>query len=236
INRLLDMLSGDKVGLIAFAGSAVLVSPLTTDKSSLKMFVDSLSTDSVETQGTSVKKAIDEAKAAFERGGVEDTDSSRVTRVILVVSDGEDQEPGALEEARKLANQGTRIFTLAFGTERGAPIPIRDERGFLRNYKRDQSGENVISRVKGDFLKQLAQTGSGSFHHATFGGQEAKQIKEDLDRLEKSEFASQLATNYDERFQIPLALGFLIALIEMLIGERKAPGRIWRGRFEVQER
>jgi Ca-activated chloride channel family protein len=236
VNRLLDMLSGDKVGLVAFAGSAVLISPLTTDKGSLKMFVDSLSPESVENQGTSFKTAIEESEQAFERGGVEDTDSSKVTRVILIVSDGEDQEQGALEEARKLAGQGTRIFTLAFGTERGAQIPLRDERGFLRGYKRDQSGKDVVSKVKGDFLRSLAQSGNGSFHMATFGGEEAKQIKSDLDKLEKSEFASQLATNYDERFQIPLLLGILIALLEMSIGERKKEGRIWRGRFEVPER
>ncbi|MES2856469.1 MAG: hypothetical protein V4692_11430, partial [Bdellovibrionota bacterium] len=88
----------------------------------------------------------------------------------------------------------------------------------------------------GDFLRNLAQTGKGSFHLATFGGQEAKQIKADLDQLEKSEFASQIATNYDERFQIPLFIGLLLALIELSIGERRAQGRIWRGRFEVSER
>ncbi|MES2963704.1 MAG: VWA domain-containing protein, partial [Bdellovibrionota bacterium] len=117
MNRLLDLLSGDKVGLIAFAGSAVLISPLTTDKASLKMFIDSMSTESVETQGTNVQKALAEARAAFERGGVESDDQSRVTRVILVLSDGEDQEKNALAEARKLADDGTRIFSLAFGTE-----------------------------------------------------------------------------------------------------------------------
>jgi Ca-activated chloride channel family protein len=236
VDRLLDMLSGDKVGLVAFAGSSVVISPLTTDKGSLKMFVDSLSPESVENQGTNVKKAIEESRDAFERGGVEDTDSSKVTHVILVVSDGEDQEQGAIDEARKLASEGTRIFTLAFGTERGAPIPMRDERGFLRGYKRERGGQNIISKVKGDFLRNLAQTGKGSFHMATFGGEEAKQIKDDLDKLQKSEFGSQLATSFDERFQYPLFVGFLLLLLDMMLGERRRDGRIWRGRFEVSER
>ena len=235
LTRLIEMLSGDKVGLIAFAGSSVLLSPLTNDISSLKMFLETLSTESVETQGTNVRRALDEAKAAFERGGVESDENLRVTRVILIASDGEDQEQGALDEAKKLAGEGTRIFSLAFGTERGAPIPVRDERGFLRGYKRDKAGQNVLSTVKGDFLRQLAEVGQGSFHHATFGGQEAKLIKGDLDKLEKAEFASAMATNYDERFQIPLALGILIALLDLLIGERKGVGRIWRGRFEVPQ-
>jgi Ca-activated chloride channel homolog len=233
--RLLEMLSGDKVGLVAFAGSATLISPLTTDRSALKMFVDSLSTESVETQGTNFQRALNEAAKAFERGGVENDETARVTRVILVISDGEDQEQGALKEARDLVANGTRIFTLAFGTERGGPIPLRDERGFMRGYKKDKNGQNVMSTVKGTFLRELAQVGQGSFHHATFGGQEAKLIREDLDKLEKAEFASALMVDYDEKFQIPLLIGLLFALVELLLGERRAAGRIWKGRFEVSE-
>ncbi|RYZ69015.1 MAG: VWA domain-containing protein, partial [Proteobacteria bacterium] len=235
MNRLLDSLAGDKVGLVGFAGSAVVLSPLTNDKGSLKMFIDGLTPDSVETQGTNITKALDEARGVFDRGGAATDETSKVTRVILVVSDGEDQEKGALEQAKKFAEDGTRIFTLAFGTERGAPIPSRDERGFLRSYKKDRSGKEVISTVKGEFLRELAAAGNGSFHHATFGGQEAKAIKADLDKLQKAEFASSLATSYDERFQFPLFLGFLVMILEMLIGERKSAGRIWKGRFEVAE-
>lgn len=233
--RLMDTLSGDKVGLVAFAGSAALLSPLTVDKGSLKMFIDSLNTESVETQGTNVTKALQEASDAFDRGGVDSDDTHKTTRVILVVSDGEDQEKGALELAKKMAQDGTRIFTLAFGTEQGAPIPQRDERGFLRSYKRDRSGKEVITTVKGEFLRQLAEAGQGSFHHATFGGAEAQLIKADLDKLQQTEFASSLATSYDERFQIPLFIGVLLMLIEFLVGDRKSAGRIWKGRFEVAE-
>lgn len=235
IERLLNTLSGDKVGLIAFAGSSVLVSPLTNDKSALMMFVDSLSPESVQTQGTNIRRALDEASEAFQRGGTENDEKVRVSRVILILSDGEDQEIGALEEAKKLAGEGTRVFTVAFGTERGAPVPVRDERGFLRGYKRDQAGQNVMSVVKGDFLRQLAQAGQGSFHHASFGVNQAKQLKDEFDRLEKAEFASSLATNFDEKFQIPLAIGIVLALIDLFLGEKRKTGRIWRGRFEVAQ-
>lgn len=234
--RLVDLLPGNRVGLIAFAGSAALISPLTTDTSSLKMFIESLSIHSVGTQGTNVAGAIQEAKDAFERGGIESDEQTHVTKVLLIVSDGEDHEEGALKLAKQYANEGMRIFTIAFGTERGGPIPVRDERGFLSGYKRDKSGQNVISQVRGNFLRELAQAGHGSFHHAgTFGGMEAKRVKEDLDKLEKAEFASSLAVNYDERFQIPLLIGILLAFIDWLIGERRRVGRIWKGRFEVTE-
>lgn len=234
--RLIDLLPGNRVGVIAFAGSAALLSPLTTDAGSLKMFIESLSIHSVGTQGTNVAAAIEEAKDAFERGGIENDEQTHVTKVLLIVSDGEDHEEGAIKLAKQYANQGMRIFTIAFGTERGGPIPVRDERGFLSGYKRDKSGQNVISQVRGDFLRELAQAGRGSFHHAgTLGGMEAKRVKEDLDKLEKAEFASSMSMNYDERFQIPLFIGLMLAFLDWLIGERRRAGRIWKGRFEVAE-
>lgn len=235
IGKLVDMLAGDKVGIVAFAGSAALLSPLTNDTSALKMYIEGLSTESVATQGTNFHDALDEAKTAFERGGVESDENLKVTRVVLVISDGEDQEKGAAELAKQMARDGMRIFTIAFGTERGGPIPLRDDRGYLSGFKRDRRGQNVVSQVHGDFLRELARIGNGSFHHATFGGMEAREVKSDLDKLEKAEFASSLTTNYDERFQLPLFLGLLCMMLELLIGERRGPGRIWRGRFEVAE-
>lgn len=236
IMRLLDLLSGDKVGLIAFAGSATLVSPLTTDKAALKMFVESLSPLSVENQGTDFAKAIAEARAAFERGGVDPDEGVTVSRVVLVASDGEDQEKGALEEARKAAQQGIRIFSIAFGTERGAPIPLRDERGFLRGYKKDDSGKEIVTQVKGTALRELAAAGKGSFHHISFGTQDAHSIRAELNKLQKAQFATEMATSYDEKYQIFLIIGLVLALLELLISQRQAAGRIWRGRFEVATR
>jgi Ca-activated chloride channel family protein len=231
LSRLLDLLGGDKVGIVAFAGSATLVSPLTADKSALKMFLESLSPQSVETQGTEFRKALREARNALERGGIDPDEGAKVTRAILIASDGEDQEPGALDEARKLADDGIRVFTMAFGTERGAPIPMRDERGYLAGYKRDKSGQTIQTQVKGDFLRALAQTGRGSFYHVTFGGQEAKAIRADIDRLEKTQFDSEVSANYDERFQAPLLVALLLGLLELLLSERSSGRMPWRGRF-----
>lgn len=234
--RLLDMLEGNKVGLIAFAGSAALLSPLTSDVSSLKMFVENLSVSSVANQGTNFHDALDEARSAFDRGGVESDEKLSVSKVILLISDGEDQEKGALDLAKKLSNEGVRIFSLAFGTERGGPIPMRDDRGYLAGYKRDRQGQNILSQVHGDFLRELAAVGQGAFQHATFGGMEAKKVRAELDKLEKAEFASSMTTNYEERFQIPLAIGIFLALGAFALGERRGSARVWRGRFEVAER
>ncbi len=231
--RFVDLAGGDKMGLVAFAGSAVTLSPLTNDKAALKMFIESLSPTAVSSQGTDFKRALTEAKNAFARGGVDPGDDGVVTRVVLIASDGEDNEQGALDVARELAADGVRIYTMAYGTERGGSIPMRDDRGNLVGTLRDKSGAEVITKVGGDALKNLATEGRGQFHHVTFGGEAVRALLDDLGRLQKSQFDDAEITSYDERYQTYLMIAILLALIELVLGERKGKGRLWRGRFEV---
>ncbi|NQZ01041.1 MAG: VWA domain-containing protein [Bdellovibrionales bacterium] len=233
LSRLIDRMDGDKVGLIAFAGSAILLSPLTPDKPAVKMFLDSLSPEAVKTQGTDFRKALAETSSAFSRGGVESGEQSVVTKVVVIASDGEDNEPGAIEAASELAEKGVRIFTLGFGTEKGAPIPVRDGRGNLRGYKKDKSGKKVVSKTKGTVLKNLASEGKGSFHHVTFGGNAIKSLHKEIQKLEQTEFESAEMTDYDENYQMFLLFGLILALGELFLKERASAARFWRGRFEV---
>ncbi len=233
LNRLLDLMPGNKVGVIAFAGSAALLSPLSSDPGAVKMYIDSLAINSVSSQGTNFEAALKVAEDAFERGGVSTDDTTKVTRVILFSSDGEDHEPGALEEAKKLAQKGIRIFTLAYGTEKGGAIPVRDGMGFLKGYKKDHQGQTVLTTVKGDELRALAEAGQGSFYYASFGGDHLKHIVEDLSKLEKAVFSNAVATQYEERYQIFLLLGIILAGLEIFLGERRSSFRFWKGRFEV---
>lgn len=233
LSRLLDLMPGNRVGVMAFAGSAALLSPLTNDPNATKMYLESLSTTSVSTQGTSFEEALRLAADAFKRGGVSEDDTSKVTRVILIASDGEDHEPGALEAAHKLAEQGIRIFTLAYGTEKGGPIPIKDGMGFWKSNKKDRSGQTVITSVKGDELRALASSGEGSFYFASNGGNHIKSLADDLTKLAKSEFESKMAVQYEERYQWFLILGILCAFAELFLGERRSAFRIWKGRYEV---
>jgi Ca-activated chloride channel homolog len=233
IMNLLDNLGGDKVGLIAFAGSSVLLSPLTADKAALKMFVEGLSPESVETQGTEVGRALSEAKEAFLRGGVEAGEASRVTKVVILISDGEDHEKGAEKTAKELTDNGIRLFTMAFGTESGSKVPLRDPNGQLRDYLKDKSGQPVVSKVNGEFLRTLSQIGQGSFYHVTFGGDQIKSLKEDIDLLEKSEFDTMTATSFQEHFQIFLIVAILMAFVELMLGNRKKLSTTWKGRFPV---
>lgn len=236
LGRFIDFGGGDRIGLVAFAGSAVTLSPMTNDTSALNMFLESLGPDLVSSQGTYFQRALELALNAFEKGGVEESDEHVATRVILLASDGEDNEKGAIEYAEKLKEKGIRIFSLGFGTEKGGAIPIRDRRGQLKGYRKDKDGKVVLTKTRGTVLKNLAKTTGGGFYHVTFGSTIMSKVKADLGRLQQSNFENAKTVNYDERYQLYLLLGILLALIELFLGDRKAEGRLWKGRFEVSER
>jgi Ca-activated chloride channel family protein len=233
LSRVVDRMPGNKTGVMAFAGSAALLSPLTNDPAAVKMYLESLSPDSVSAQGTCFECALQSAEQAFERGGVATDDTVKVTRVLLIASDGEDHEPGALEAAKKLQAKGIKIFTMAYGTEKGGAIPARDGMGYLRGYKKDRSGQTILTQVKGEALSALAQAGGGTFTFARFGGNHLDALVKSLDQLEKTQFDSKVATQYDERFQVFLLIGLCFALADLLLGERRGRFRLWKGRFEV---
>ncbi|MGZ3772750.1 MAG: vWA domain-containing protein [Pseudobdellovibrionaceae bacterium] len=233
LSRLLDLMPGNKVGVVAFAGSAVLMSPLTNDPGAIKMYLDSLEPASVSSQGTNFTEALQVSKGAFERGGISTGDTTKVTRVVILASDGEDHEPGAIEAAKKMASEGIRIFSLAYGTEKGGTIPVRDGMGFLKGYKKDRQGQTILTTVRGDALRALAEAGRGSFYFASVGGNQTKLLVEDIGKLERTQFDTTMAVQYEERFQVFLFLGILFALLELFLGERRHSFKFWKGRYEV---
>lgn len=233
LSRLIDSLGGDKVALVAFAGSAILLSPLTNDKAALKMYIESLTPEAVATQGTDFKKALTEAWGALQRGGAENDELAKTTKVIVVASDGEENEKGGLDTARKIAGDGARIFTLGFGTEQGGQIPVRDRGGNLAGYKRDKTGQVIVTRSTGEALRALAEAGQGTYSQVTFGGDAIKQLKSHIDQLQRAQLDTMEVSHYDEHYQKFLFIGLLLALIELALGERRTEGRLWKGRFEV---
>lgn len=233
LERLLELMPGNRVGLIAFSGNAALVSPITTDSSAIRMFLDSLSPSTVGEAGTCFECALKLAEEALDRGGVGGENQIPVTRVILVASDGEDHEAGALGAAQSLVKKGVRIFSLAYGTEKGGPIPLRDSMGFQQGYKKDSQGQTVISQVRGDALRVLAQEGKGSFYFASFGGDHLASLVEDFQKLEKTLFDTELAAQYEEMFQAFLWIVLLLGLLELWVSDRdlQSKKRPWRGRY-----
>ncbi len=233
LSKLLDLMPGNKIGIIAFAGSSSLLCPLTSDPNALRMYIDSLDINSVSSQGTHFETALAYAKEAFEKGGVTQDQQSRTTRAILVVSDGEDQEKNALETAKNLVKDGTRIYTMAYGSEKGGAIPTRDQYGNMTGFKKDKSGQTIVTQVKGDFLAQLAKAGEGEFYFAYFNGDHLKKFVQAIGNLEKTQFQTSMMTQYDEKFTWPLFVGIILILISFLLNDARKIGSDWQGRHET---
>lgn len=233
LERLVDLMPGNKMGLIAFAGSSALMSPLTTDPGALKMYIQALDVNSVTTQGTNFQVALSYAKDAFEKGGVTQSDNLKTTQVVLVMSDGEDQEPNAVAEAKKLSEVGIHIITVAYGTEKGGAIPSRDQLGNLTGTRKDKSGQPIVTQVHGDFLKELAQKTGGQFYSSYFDGSHLKEIVGKISEYEKAQFASSVNVQYDEKFALPLSLGILLLCLSFFISLRNRDVTTWKGMYET---
>ncbi|MCM8832243.1 MAG: VWA domain-containing protein [Candidatus Omnitrophica bacterium] len=210
----IKILKGDRVGLIAFAGDAFLLCPLTCDYNGFLLSAGALDVDIIPKGGTSIFSAIKEAVKGFEVG--------EKYKVLIIITDGEDHS-GALEEAIKLAKkEGIKIFCIGVGTKEGELIPIKDKDG-NRTFLKDNNGLVVKSSLNEENLKKLAFATDGSYIHAT-----AKEFglellyKEKLSKLEKKDTETKISKQYYERFQIPLLIAFFLLSIEFLINERKA--------------
>lgn len=234
LDRFIELLGGDKVGLVAFAGSAVTLSPLTPDKNALLMYIDSLSPEAVSTQGTNFAKALRQAHQLLMRGGLERDEETHVTKVVVLVSDGEDFSDEVKAEAQNLKKDGIRVYSLLVGTEKGAPIPLRDSYGNLLGYKRDAKNQVVLSQAKGQVLREIANLTGGSFSALVFGGTAIPRLVSELGRLERSEFESLAIVNYNEGFQYALLPAVLFAFMSLFLGDRRRFRSKWAGRFEVK--
>jgi Ca-activated chloride channel family protein len=212
IQILLERLGSDRVGIVAFAGSAFLVCPLTSDYEVVKTFLQSIDTNLLSNQGTNIDGALNIAMNAFSRGAKNQTSEDIPSHIIIVMSDGEETSGSALKFAKEARANGTIIHALAYGTERGVPIPIRDSNGVLQGHKRDASGETVLSRVNPAALQALAQSGGGIFSFSNPGDEEIEAIfKNSLEqqRISKSTVQTKL---YREYFWLPLTLALIFFL------------------------
>ncbi len=218
ISKLVDKLEGDRIGIIVFAGKAYTQLPITTDYSAAKMFLSSVSTDFISTQGTSISSAIEMARTTFENS--EDKNSDR-NKAIIIITDGEDHEDGALEQAKKAAEEGIKIYTIGMGTVKGAPIPIF--RNDVRiGYKKDREGHTVISRFNESLLRSIAENADGKYVRASNNNAGLKVILGEINKMNKTEIETQTFKDYESRFQIFTAIAILFLILELLLGERKS--------------
>ena len=207
-------LKGDRVGLIAFTGEAFLQCPLTVDYGGFLLSVNSLNVNIIPRGGTSISKAIKEAMRSYE-GGL------KKYKVLILISDGEDHESNPEKAAEEAKKEGVKIFCIGIGTPQGELITLTDEKG-NKTFLKDRQGNVVKSRLDETTLQKIALATGGSYVRsgATEFGLDLI-YKEKLSKMEKRELESKLARQFEERFQIPLVLAFLLLLGELFISERR---------------
>lgn len=211
VENLVDNFTNDKIGLIVFAGDAFVQLPITSDYVSAKMFLQNITPGLIQTQGTNIADAIDLASKSF-------TQQNNVGRAIVVITDGENHEPGATDAAAAAKKKGINVFILGIGNTTGAPIPMGDG-----GYLKDHSGNTVMTALNENMCKELAQAGSGQYIHVDNTSDAEKTLNDDLTKLQKGDTSSVIYSEYDEQFQAVGILVILLLIIEICILEVKNP-------------
>ena len=214
VSKLIDKLSNDRIGLVVFAGKAYKYLPITTDYSASKLLLSDIDTKIVATQGTAVGEAITEAVTSFEN-----TDAN--SKAIIIMTDGENHEEGAVEAAREAAEQGILVYTVGIGSTDGVPIPQYDRYGNKKGYKKDMSGGTVMTRLNESFLKEIADVGNGMYVKGNDITYTLNRIYEEINKLEKTIFETRKFSDYDDHFQVYLAISLFFLLLEVVFFERK---------------
>lgn len=217
INRMVDRMTNDKIGLIVFAGDAYTQIPITDDYVSVKMFLDGAGPDMVSKQGTAIGSAIGLASKSFssEPAG-SDGAAAPSSRAIVVITDGENHEDNAVQEAMKAAEKGIRIYTVGLGDPDGVPIPVRP--GSTAN-RRDQEGQVVVSKLNEVLLQEIAAAGQGAY----IAGDRISSLEDELNRLQRRDLNTKVFSEFAERFQYFAGFAVLFLLLESLIRSRKNP-------------
>lgn len=210
INRLINRLEGDRVGLMVFTGEAFIQSPLTLDYSALRLFLDIARTDQMPSSTTNFNAVMLKAEEAFQ--SVEN--NSDAADVLLFVADGENHGPDYTEAARRLSNRGITVFTVGIGTENGGRIPIY-ENGTLRGYHRDEQGNEVITNLQSQTMRDIASLGGGNYYEISRGSDTIEPFLSRLDELERGEFSSQEYANYRNRYQLMTLFGLVFLCISI---------------------
>ena len=173
-----------------------------------------MDTKIVPTQGTAIGEAINMAVQSF--------DDSKNNKAIIVITDGENHEDDAVGAAKAAADKGIKVFTIGMGLPEGAPIPIYDRNGNRIGFKKDKSGKTVVTKLNEDMLRQIAAAGNGSYVRASSATTGLSKILDDINKIQKQEIETRQFTDYEDRFQIFIAIAAILLLIELLISDRKS--------------
>jgi Ca-activated chloride channel family protein len=213
VSQIINQLGSDRIGIVAYAASAFPVLPITTDYSSAKMFLQSMNTDIVSSQGTSLDEAIKLSATYFD-------EKSKTSKLLILISDGEDHSEGAEAAAEEANKLGMKIITIGIGTEKGGPIPLRIN-GAVESFKRNNNNEVVITKLNKEGLIAIANATKGGYVDGNNTKNVLEYVKNTLDKIQKTEFESTQMANFQSQFQWFLGIAFLLLFVDIFFLERK---------------
>ena len=226
INKLIGDMRGDRIGVIVFADKAFVQLPITTDYSAARMFLSTINTNLVASQGTAIAEAINLALKSFP--------DENHSRAIVIISDGEDHEnDAAVKAAQEAAKQGVHVYTIGMGLADGAPIPEYNQYGHQTGYRKDRNGNTIITRLNEQMLQQIAAAGNGIYVRASNSNVGLSKIYEDINKLDKSEIDAKVFTDYEDQFQWFVAAAIILLLIEIFVSSGK---KGWERKFNIFEK
>jgi Ca-activated chloride channel family protein len=213
VSQIINQLGSDRIGIVVYAGSAFPVLPITTDYSVAKMFLQSVNPDMVSSQGTSLDEAIKLSATYF-------AEKSKTSKLLIMISDGEDHSEGAEAAAEDAKKLGMKIITIGLGTEKGGTIPLK-KNGIVESYQRDNSGEVVITKLNPNSLATIAKITEGGYINGNNTKEVLEYIKNTLDKIQKTEFEATEMADFQSQFQWFLGIGFVLLFLDIFFLERK---------------
>ncbi|NER17249.1 VWA domain-containing protein [Spongiivirga citrea] len=213
VSEIISQLASDRVGIIAYAGTAFPQLPITTDFASAKMFLQGMNTNMLSSQGTAIDEAIKLAKSYYD-------DEEQTNRVLFIISDGEDHSENSASIAEEAKSEGIKIFTIGVGTSKGGPIPIK-RNGIIQTYKKNQAGEVVITRLDEKTLQDIANEASGTYINGNNTQEVVDFVKDTLDEMDRTEFEAKEVSDYKDQFQWFLGIGIFLIFVDVFLLERK---------------
>ena len=214
ISRLIDKLEGDRIGLVVFAGEAYVQLPITTDYSAAKLFLSTVNTSIVPTQGTKIGNAIDLCVKSFDNENAQ-------SKAIIIITDGETHDDEAISSAKLAQEKGIYIHTLGMGLTKGGPIPIYNKYGSTSEFRKDREGNTIITKLNEPMLQEIAQVGMGTYIRANNSKSGLSMLFDEINKMEKKEIGTMIFTDYKDRFQIFIGMSLFLLILNIFLLQRK---------------
>ena len=211
LSKMMDNMLDDKVGLVVFAGEAFTQLPITCDYVSAKMFLNTITPNLIQTQGTAIGSAVQTAITSF---GAQESDAGRA---IVLITDGENHEDDAIAAAKKAQELGIRVFVIGIGKPEGAPIP----KPGTNDYFKDRSGQVVVSRLNEEMCQQIAEAGNGIYVRCDNTNTAMRALQQELERIATTDLETTIYADYNEQYQSFVLIALLLLIIEFFVLSRK---------------